>query len=83
MPFFIYLLSAFIFVFQASKAQSVSPYLTEKNFQNEENYSLKIDGIINSSLVKTNQKNIYEKNILPDNFSKNYINNQKTVGLII
>jgi hypothetical protein len=81
MPFFIYLLSAFIFVFQASKAQSVSPYLTEKNFQNEENYSLKIDGIINSSLVKTNQKNIYEKNILPDNFSKNYINNQINLGL--
>ena len=81
MPFFIYLLSVFIVTFQGLEAQNVSPYLTEKNFQNEENYSLKIDGIINSSLVKTNQKNIYEKNILPDNFSKNYVNNQINLGL--
>ena len=81
MPFFLYLLSAFIFVFQGAKAQNVSPYLTEKNFQNEKNYSVKIEGIINSSLAKTNQKNIYQKNILPDNFSKNYINNEVDLGL--
>ena len=50
MPFFIYLLSAFIFVFQSVKAQNVSPYLTEKNFHNNGNYSIEVNGIINSLL---------------------------------
>ena len=59
-----------------SNAQNISPYLTEKNFKDNKNYSIEIDGIINSSIAKSNQKNIYQKNILPDNFSKNYINNQ-------
>ncbi len=68
-------------VFEGSNAQNISPYLTEKNFQNNQNYSFEIDGIINSSLAKTNQKNIYQKNILPDNFSKNYINNEIDLGL--
>jgi hypothetical protein len=64
MPFFIYLLSVFAFVFQSLEAQNVSPYLTEKNFHNNNNYSIEVGGIINSSLAKTNQKNIYQKNIL-------------------
>ena len=81
MPFFIYLLSVFAFVFQSLEAQNVSPYLTEKNFHNNNNYSIEVGGIINSSLAKTNQKNIYQKNILPDNFSKNYINNEVDLGL--
>lgn len=81
MPFFIYLLSVFVFVFQSLEAQNVSPYLTEKNFHNNSNYSIEVDGIINSSIAKTNQKNIYQKNILPDNFSKNYINNEFNLGL--
>jgi len=81
MPFFIYLLSVFIVTFQGLEAQNVSPYLTEKNFQNNSNYSIEVDGIINSSLAKSNQKNIYQKKILPDNFSKNYINNEVNLGL--
>jgi hypothetical protein len=81
MPFFIYLLAVLMLVFEGSNAQNISPYLTEKNFQNNQNYSFEIDGIINASLAKTNQKNIYEKNILPDNFSKNYINNNANIGL--
>ena len=81
MPFFIYLLSVFVVVLQSLEAQNVSPYLTEKNFHNNSNYSIEVDGIINSSLAKTNQKNIYQKNILPDNFSKNYINNEVNLGL--
>ena len=61
MPFFIYLLSVFVVVFQSLEAQNVSPYLTEKNFHNNSNYSIEVDGIINSSLTKTNQKNVYQK----------------------
>lgn len=68
-------------VFQGSNAQNISPYLSEKNFQNNKNYSIEINGIINSSLTKANQKNIYQKNILPDNFSKNYLNNEINLGL--
>jgi hypothetical protein len=81
MPFFIYLLSVFITVFQSLGAQNVSPYLTEKNFHKNNDYSIEFDGIINSSLAKTNQKNIYQKNILPDNYSKNYIANEANFGL--
>ena len=81
MPFFIYLLSVLMLVVEGSNAQNISPYLTEKNFQNNQNYSFEVDGIINSSLAKTNQKNIYEKNILPDNFSKNYIDGNANIGL--
>ena len=58
MPFFIYLLAVLMLVFEGSNAQNISPYLTEKNFQNNQNYSFEIDGIINASLAKTNQKNI-------------------------
>jgi len=81
MPFFIFLLLTLTLVFQDLGAQNISPYLSEKNFQNNEKYSLEFDGIINSSLAKSNQKNIYQKNILPDNFSKNYLNNQINFGL--
>ena len=81
MPFFIYLLSVLMLVVEGVNAQNISPYLTEKNFQNNQNYSFEVDGIINSSLAKTNQKNIYEKNILPDNFSKNYIDGNANIGL--
>ena len=61
MHFFIYLLSVFIVVFQDLEAQNVSPYLTEKNFHNNRDYSIEFNGIINSTLAKTNQKKYLSK----------------------
>ncbi|MFM7557366.1 MAG: hypothetical protein ACKO46_02195, partial [Alphaproteobacteria bacterium] len=44
-------------------------------------YHFEYSGLLNSTFGFSNQNNIYQQKILPDNFSKNYVNKQLNFGI--
>lgn len=58
-----------------ANAQNISPYITNKNFKEQQKFKFEISNLVNSTLSFSKQSKDYEMAIMPDNFSKNYINN--------
>jgi len=75
----------FLFIFfcfqlcNRAYCQTISPYVNQKKL-NPNQYHFEYSGLVNSTMAFSKQNNILQQKTLPDNFSKNYINNQFNLG---